>query len=513
MANTSALSPLTRSNQYFQPLTQEKAVTRTPSEDRSQKVALRSLETVETKPVRFQAYKISVSEDKNKTSPFSNSEKATAVFAVAVSTATYATYYFLESVGVPTSAIPLLSVIPGLLATTGIPSCHRSLFTGTTRELNIDSNGALTGINADKFSRLNTYAWNFNTWNAIQPNFSVYVQTKLGTRKPSEIQFQDAAFDTSLARHLDDSFLAFTWALTDCRNAVLDEGYRNANKGIAMTKEALNSAIDQLFQNSIAVGGFRNPNTGIGGYTYSQIAQNGPHQLFTFNLPVPSSFSHQINTAIIFHEILHSWGFSHNFGSDPNEYADRTKAILALEDAMKNVVSRYVVQRCNSVPLRECAVFGNYSVGSNPGQRSQTLPLPAVCAGNPNPPTPAPPTTSPPTIPPTNSPTPTPIPSTEAPGTNPPVTSTPTPTPVTETPTPVVTPITEMPIPREKDESNDSGKYMAIGAGIALAGVFSGLAAYGGWRCITKKTSHLQEDLASVDGARTPTHNSNYEVL
>jgi hypothetical protein len=509
------------------PLNNHKTPNKCPLEEKCSRVATQSIEIEEKAPAKFSASEITLNLDQSPS--FQISEKATAVIAAATACATFVTYYIMEIAGipVPVNAIPLLSAATAA----GIASCQRKLFTGTTRELNIGSNGQLTGINADKFTLLDQVSFNFDTYKAIQPNFKVYVQTGLGTRSPSEGQFQDATFNTQQSQHLSESYLAMTWVLTECRNSILDIGYRNANKGIAMTRAQLDVAIDKLLESSVAVGGFRNPNTGIGGYTYSQIARSGEHDLFTFNLPVPSSFPHDLNSAIMFHELLHSLGFSHNIGNDPNQYADRGKAILALEDAMRGVVRRTVTQRCGSTPLRDCAVFGDYAVGQNPGSRPTTLPLPSECAGNPNPPAPTPtpttkaptpaptpiPTTKAPTPTPTQSPTPipttkaptpaptptqgpTPIPTqapTPGPTTKPPVTNSPCPTPTTETPLP----ITEMPRTADGEHSYQSGEHIAIYAGVFLGGVATAGLGYAVWKCTSQKASAVPVEPSTPTGA------------
>ncbi|MFT4551863.1 MAG: hypothetical protein ACI9S8_000484 [Chlamydiales bacterium] len=234
-----------------------------PLEEKCSRVATQSIEIEEKVPAELRATATTLNKDVNNS--FLLSEKATALFAFTTACATFATYYIMETAGIPLPAntIPLLSAATAA----GIASCKRKLFTGTTRELNIDSNGQLTGVNANKFTPLDQVSFNFDTYKAIQPNFKIYVQTGLGTHSPSEGQFQDATYSTQQSQHLSESFLAMTWALTECRNSILDIGYQNANKGIALTKAQLNVAIDQLLENSVEVGGFLNPNTGIGGYT------------------------------------------------------------------------------------------------------------------------------------------------------------------------------------------------------------------------------------------------------
>ncbi|MFT4551862.1 MAG: hypothetical protein ACI9S8_000483 [Chlamydiales bacterium] len=174
----------------------------------------------------------------------------------------------------------------------------------------------------------------------------------------------------------------------------------------------------------------------------------------------------------MFHEILHSWGFSHNIGNDPNQYADRGKAILALEDAMRGVVKRTVTQRCGSTPLSDCAVFGNYAVGKNPENRPTALPLPSECAGNPNPPTPTP-------------------------TTKPPVTNAPSPTPTTKAPLP----ITEMPRPVVCEQRYSSGEHIAIYTGVYLGGLATAGLGYAIWECVSQKSSEAPIEVLTPTGS------------
>ena len=254
-------------------------------------------------------------------------------------------------------------------------------YTGTTGELQIDKFGNLCGVNADLFSNLNDYTWEYDTWKTIQPDFKVFIQSREGAVSQGDMsRFEDRAFDKNSAREIDNAVLALTWSLTECRDPILSLGYERAKSNIAMPQEKLSVVIDELLQNTLAIGGFYNPR--VVGFTFSQIFHNNQHQLFAINM-VDAPRSLDRSTGTLFHEILHNWGFSHN-SNDPTAYKDRTKAILALQDAMQEFVRDVIMEKCSPDDLHSCTLFRRYPIGELNTQDWSEDELPDICR-KPNP--------------------------------------------------------------------------------------------------------------------------------
>lgn len=262
------------------------------------------------------------------------------------------------------------------------PADPQNKYTGTIDELQIDQYGNLCGVNADLFSNLNEYAWEYDTWKTVQPDFNVFIQTEIGAVSQGNMtRFEDRGFDKKSARVIDDALLSLTWSLTECREPILSRGYERAKSNIAMPQEKLSTVIDELLHNTLAIGGFYNPR--VVGFTFSQIFYNHDQQLFAINMVDAPRDLDRI-TGTLFHEILHNWGFSHN-SNDPSAYQDRSKAILALQDSMQEFVRDEILGSCSQENFHSCTLFGRYPIGDLDQKNWSENELPSFCKKeNPN---------------------------------------------------------------------------------------------------------------------------------
>lgn len=275
-------------------------------------------------------------------------------------------------------------------------SCHclrgstspvrRSLYTGTVNDLGIDSQGELIGRNAELFTDLDGYSRGVKTWKAIQPDFNVYIQTKEGAYTSDNQTgaadiFKDSAFNKTMAAHIDDAILAFTWSLTEWRDGILDMGYFEAKKGIALNQSELSLAIGRFFKSTLAIGGFENNSTvHAAGFTYGEVDSDGASKLYSINL-LSRQFSLDETVGYIFHEVLHNFGFMH--GSNAlDSYKDRSVAILALEDMMASFIQYFVRDKCPPDDiLQDCSIFDKYPVAGRQVVVSTTK-IPGPVEGN-----------------------------------------------------------------------------------------------------------------------------------
>ncbi|MFT4553141.1 MAG: hypothetical protein ACI9S8_001777 [Chlamydiales bacterium] len=308
----------------------------------------------------------------------------TAIFPTATIVVGLAASYFLGShEGISSGIASMTALLPAIR---GENFCHSGTklwatdplnkYTGTIGELQIDRYGNLCGENAAIFSSLKEYAWEFDTWDAIQPDFKVFIQTEVGAVSQGNMsRFEDRAFDKKSARTIDNAILALTWSLTECRDPILSKGYERARSNIAMPQEKLSTVIDELLHNTLAIGGFYNPR--VVGFTFSQIFHNHDQQLFAINiLDAPRDLDRITGT--LFHEILHNWGFSHN-SNDPTAYQDRTKAILALQDVMQEFVRDEILGKCSQEDFHSCSLFGRYPIGELDQKTWSEDLLPKMC--------------------------------------------------------------------------------------------------------------------------------------